>query len=307
MKVVELKISDRKSRPYVDPAPPFALKLVRVFSATLGRIFPSLLAPVYLKLFMRPRVIAKHKFEDELLKDLRRDEMRYEGKKIRIYEWEINASAPWVVLSHGWQSRGTALRNMVPIMHELGYNVVAFDGPAHGESEGKYSNMLIQSRVLDQLVSRYPSVRGIIGHSFGNTVATYLYSNSRKDESLDFMVVIASPNRLIHVFEEFKSVVGAPENLYRAILQLVESKFDVEVEELNVQDLFEQCKINHGIIVHDKNDRITKIDNARQLHKKKPNFTLIETQGLGHFSLAKNNQVLALVKKELESQLVKLD
>lgn len=302
MKVIELKISDRKSKPYIDPSPPLVLQLVRVFSSSLGYMFPKILAPFYLRLFMQPRMKARHKYEDNLLRSVRRDSLQFESKKIRIYEWEQDSDASWVVLCHGWQSRGTALRAMVPTLHDLGYNVAAFDGPAHGESEGKISNILIQSKVLDQVIDRYSKVSGIIGHSFGNTVATYLYANKRKEETLDFMVVIATPNRLIHVFEEFKRIVGAPNNLYQAIIQLVNKRYDVEIEKLNVQDLFEESRIEHGVIVHDQGDPITKFDNAHQLQLKKPHFTLIKTQGLGHFSLAKNQKVIALIKAELRRQ-----
>lgn len=296
--VIHIHISDRKRQKHLLGKMPFMLRLIQHLSQTFGRIIPSLLSPFYLQLFMRPRIRANHRTSDELLRTAVRKSYPIIGEDIRVYEWVHKDTAPWALLSHGWESRGSALRDMVPHLHELGYNVIAFDGVAHGESSGKKNHLLKQARVIDKIIDRY-NVVGAIGHSFGSAAICHVYAHLRPQETLDFVVLVASPNSMLRIFDEFYDIVQAPQPLRRAINHRVERRFQLRLSDISVVQSLEHSALSCGIIVHDRHDPITDFANAEALLRVRPHFSLIRTEGLGHFTILKNNKVQEHIKLEI--------
>ena len=42
-----------------------------------------------------------------------------------------------VFLLHGWESRGATFSKLIPLLLKEGFQVIAWDGPAHGDSPGR--------------------------------------------------------------------------------------------------------------------------------------------------------------------------
>ncbi|HKK87792.1 MAG TPA: alpha/beta hydrolase [Saprospiraceae bacterium] len=271
---------------------PVVLQSVRTISQTFGNWFPGLLSPLYIQLFMRPPARAKHRKEDELLRKVTRKSMTYGKLDIRVYEWQAYPNAPWIVLVHGWQSRGTALRHFVPALHELGYNVVAFDGPAHGESSGWKNNLILMSQVLHQVIDQYEEVKGVVGHSFGGATSSYLLSNELSDLSLDLMTFIATPTSMERIFQEFFDIVGAPDTLRERIIKNLQDKFELELDDVDTDKTVKKVKTKRGVIIHDERDRIVLPKNAEAILNARPDFTWLKPVGLGHFLPVKNKKVM---------------
>src|SRR3712207_6641379 len=57
-----------------------------------------------------------------------------DGGRVAVWEW---GNGPTVALVHGWGSRAARLAVHVEPLLGAGFSVVAFDAPAHGESEGR--------------------------------------------------------------------------------------------------------------------------------------------------------------------------
>jgi pimeloyl-ACP methyl ester carboxylesterase len=54
-----------------------------------------------------------------------------------------------------------------------GYRAVAYDQPAHGESDGKMTNMLEIAPTMDILVRKEGNFDAVIAHSFGTLITSY--------------------------------------------------------------------------------------------------------------------------------------
>ncbi len=271
---------------------PAVLNAVRALSQSFGNWFPGWMSPLYIQLFMRPPARAKHRKEDELLRKSRRGMMPFGDLDIRIYEWQAYDRAPWVVLVHGWQSRGTALRQFVPVLHDLGYNVVAFDGPAHGESSGRKNNLILMSQVLHQVIDQYEEVKGVIGHSFGGAASSYLLSNKLRDLSLDLLTFVATPTSIERIFQEFFDIVSAPERLRKMIVKDLEEKFELELDDVDTDKTVQRVNTKQGVVIHDERDRIVLPQNAEAILTSRPDFTWLKPIGLGHFLPVKNKKVI---------------
>lgn len=292
-KIITLPIYDTyRVKDKTHDVSPVVLKSVRAFSQTFGNWFPAILSPLYIQLFMRPPARAEHRREDELLRKVKRKSMSYGKLDIRIYEWQAYDQAPWVVLVHGWQSRGTALRHFVPVLHDLGYNVVAFDGPAHGESSGRKNNLILMSQVLHQVMDQYEQVKGVIGHSFGGAASSYLLSSQLRNLSLDLMTFVATPTSIERIFQEFFDIVGAKEALQKRIIDDLQTQFKLELDDVDTDKTVKKVQTRQGIVIHDERDLIVLPKNAEALLDARPDFTWLKPVGLGHFLPVKNKKVM---------------
>ena len=87
--------------------------------------------------------------------------MRDSSKKERLHVPSIHAdvqvyiygySKTKVMLVHGWAGRGTQLFRIADKILENKMMVVSFDGPAHGLSSGKRTNMFELLKPLKQFI-----------------------------------------------------------------------------------------------------------------------------------------------------------
>ena len=88
------------------------LKAAQFGFSTVGRIFPSKAAQIAYNLFTTPRIRARHKKSDKVLESARIFEFMYAKHILKGYEWGEGEKT--ILLVHGWESRGTAMRSFVP-------------------------------------------------------------------------------------------------------------------------------------------------------------------------------------------------
>lgn len=143
------------------------LHLAKTSFQTVGRLFPNFMALQAYKIFSTPRWRAKHKQPDDIIRAAKIIDLPFDGQTIKLYEWANADSDKIVLLAHGWESRGTALRMYVEPLLAKGYKIVAFDALGHGDSGGKQNNLLINARTISAIYDYYQGIYAAIGHSFG--------------------------------------------------------------------------------------------------------------------------------------------
>ena len=94
--------------------------------------------------------------------------MKFMANRSRLRTW---GEGPSVLLCHGWGGRGTQFFALIEALVAAGYRAIAFDAPAHGDSSGKRTNMLMASKTIAGIVEREAPISAVIGHSFGCGIA----------------------------------------------------------------------------------------------------------------------------------------
>jgi pimeloyl-ACP methyl ester carboxylesterase len=109
--------------------------------------------------------------------------------KLAQWTWG-HADAPTVLLVHGWAGRAAQLGAFAAPLVAAGFRVVAFDGPAHGESGGREAHVPMLAECIADIAGQSGALRAIIGHSMGAAsaaMATYIGTVPRG------LVLIAPP------------------------------------------------------------------------------------------------------------------
>jgi len=280
--------------PEPKPAYPIHLRLVRMAFGSLGRVFPHQAGKVAYQLFTRPRIRAVHHKSDELLESARISEILYGKTILKKYEW--GAGDRTVLLVHGWESRGTALRSFVPGLLEEGYKVVAFDGPAHGNSGGKRTTFLEFAGAVRAVIKQLGTVDSIISHSFGGATTVFALTQLDPSISLNKLVLIGVPSNTQMVMNEALAFMNVPDvacKHFRAIASQQSNNLSFEMADLEAN--LGKAKVDDVLVVHDKLDRSVPFESAERIVERWDSVHLLVTHGMGHFKVMKNPKVVQMV------------
>ena len=273
--------------------PAFLVGLIRFGFSTLGRLFPNRAAAIAYTLFSSPRKRAKHRISDATIEKARLFEVLYGKHILKGYEWGQGDKV--ILLVHGWESRGTALRSFVPTLLEQGYKVVAFDGPAHGNSGGKSTNLRHFGGAVRAVINHIGSVDAVITHSFGGVSTVFALWQIDPSIQINRLVLIGVPNRAKNMLETVERMLWLPKVVSRKFKAILESKIGIALEEGEIKDANGQIQVADALIVHDKNDPIVKLSEAEAVYGSWDNASMLVTEGYGHYKLVKSPRVVERV------------
>lgn len=279
--------------------PSALLELVRLGFGTAGRLFPGTAARIAYRLFSTPRVRATHSISDDLLESARLFEFLYGRQVLKGYEWGKGDQV--VLLVHGWESRGTALRSFVPSLVEKGYRVVAFDGPAHGNSDGKRTNIMHFAGAVRAIIRQIGGVHSIITHSFGGASTVFALSNSDPAIEIEKLILIGVPNRMTRVLNQAAASMKLPARVKKRFWTLLEQKLGTPLEQADLSKASGKVKVKDLLIVHDRFDPVVPFRSAEEIHEAWEDSTLLISEGYGHYRLMKNPDLIRRVTKFIDA------
>lgn len=208
-------------------------------------------------------------------------------------------SGPGVLLMHGWGGARAQMTGFVTPLLAAGYRVVAYDQPAHGDSDGKMTNILEIAPTMDLVREREGNFEAIIAHSFGTLVTSYALVNC------DFpppsrLVYLGSFNRLLDSLPRFQVLAGLPDALIEGLRDMIYATFGRDVlDEIINETMIQQIDVP-AIMFHDRADNVTPVEDSRAIVGAWKNARLIETEGLGHRGALQSKEVHAQVVEFLK-------
>jgi pimeloyl-ACP methyl ester carboxylesterase len=204
-----------------------------------------------------------------------------EKHKIATYEWKSTPNAPLLIFVHGWESNAARWRYFIREAIKLGYHVVAFDAPAHGDSSGKHINLPLYMQVLAEIGRKFGPIECLIGHSFGGAaiMQTLAKTDIPRPKST---IIIGSYERTAKIFEDYVQYTGMIplilEQLKKEVFRVSGRTLDDFNNSLAVKNLGDI----RALFLHDVGDEICPIQDARNNHAAWLGSKLVETTGLGH-------------------------
>ena len=207
-------------------------KLIPHFFKLLSRISPYLAAKLATILFTHPQ--RKARSDEEMSFLATGTEITFNsGRKARTWG---NGEVVWLI--HGWESRGSTFHKLIPKLVEKGYQAIAWDGPAHGDSPEKSTHVPKNAQALVDDINQDLVAKpvALIGHSFGGAtlaVVTKLYKLPKK------VVIISAPTRLINIFSNFAKLIKLSDKATVQFIQLSakDTGYTLEQASLSNNDL----------------------------------------------------------------------
>ena len=274
---------------YPEPA---GLRWVRWQLGALWAVAPALGFRQAWRVFTTPRRLPTKAWEAPALAEARRRNVMAETGPVAVYEWG-EATAPAVLLVHGWEHRASFWRAWVGPLLAAGYRVVALDGPAHGASAGRRTTLTDFGGAVQAVVNTAGEVRAIVAHSFGAASVAGLPVRLPGEAALPRLVLISAPEGPRVVAERFADFLRLPADLVRRFAEHIERSTGRAADSFAVAAAGPGTGAEQVLVLHDEGDEIIPFAEGRQIAAAWPAARLHATRGLGHNRILRDAGVIA--------------
>lgn len=203
------------------------------------------------------------------------------GKKMNGYRWN-HPQKQKVLILHGFGSAAHKFEDYATLLVAEGFEVLAFDAPAHGHSDGDTTNAIEYSEMIKAVMEQFGPISNFIAHSFGGISLSLALEQLPHDEHTKVVFIAPATETTSAIDGAFKMLKLNNEKVRNEFNRLI---FEISGKEAS---WFSMRRAAHHIKasilwVHDEDDDITPWADAEKVKEDKhPNIDFILTKGLGH-------------------------
>lgn len=265
------------------------LKYIRTKFRILSSISKRKAAEKAFALFCTPQHRNKKKLPP-VFEKAEKLQFSFAGQTVRGYRWTPPGANKKALIVHGFESSVINFDRYVNPLMQKGYDVLAFDAPAHGRSSGKTITAVIYKDLMVHIYQQYGPINSFISHSFGGLCLSLALESLPHNE--DHKLVLVAPA---------VETTTAIDNFFR-LLELdkeVRKEFDKLILELGgrLPEWYSLARAAENIkaqvlFLQDKDDHMTPISDVEPIMKKNyANFRFIITEGLGHRRIYRDHKI----------------
>lgn len=230
------------------------------------------------RLFLTPRKGAINAIAEDFLNTASETErITVDQHQIQTYIWKGGERK--ALLVHGWESNTFRWKALIEKLLKKNFTVISLDAPAHGNSDGQFSNIPVYGTAVVQLIEKH-KVQYAVGHSLGGF--TLLYQQYEGGiSSLKKMVLLAPALEMENIVKGFQNTLGLKQPLIEDFGKRFEEEYHYNLSEFSVLNLLEKSEIP-TLFIHDRDDKIVSYKESENLVSQWENAELILTDGLNH-------------------------
>ncbi|MDX1362574.1 alpha/beta hydrolase [Arenibacter latericius] len=244
---------------------------------SLALFSPTSAAKKAFQLFSTPRKGGVLPHQEEFLNNAKDKKVLINGLNIQTYHWPGDNET--VLLMHGWESNAFRWRNLIEKLQEKDFNILAFDAPGHGYSNGTMLNLPIYTNSAKEIIKMHHP-KYIIGHSMGG-LATIHHQYENPNTSIQKIVSLGAPAELSQLMEHYQNLLKFNDRVLQGLDKYLYEHYSFRINDISTP-YYARSISKPGLIIHDKEDTITPFSASEALHKSWENSQLIATTGLGH-------------------------
>ncbi len=212
-----------------------------------------------------------------ILLDAELETFIFDENQYQMYVWK--GSDEIILLVHGWESNASRWKKLLPFLKETGKTIVAIDAPAHGLSTGIEFTVPTYAKVIAELTKIY-NPKYLIGHSIGGAASIY-YQYLNQNSNIDKIVLLGSPSDLQVLINNFCEMLSLNDKVKTELENQFSSRFNMKIEDFSGAKFANHIKTK-TLIVHDDQDTVVAISEAKKLASNWKNSQFIITKDLGH-------------------------
>lgn len=201
-----------------------------------------------------------------------------DSETIKLYKWGTGDQK--ILCVHGWRSNSYRWRDYINTLVAKGYTVYSIDFPAHGNSEGRFWNLLKGEATIKATIDHIGVVDTIISHSVGCFCSLYFCDQNPTLQPRK-MVSLASAGRVHDFINEVKRMLSLTDREIDNLKSYFISFTGKDPEYFDIENFFTHIKTK-ALLVHDEDDPDTDVKYSRRLHELYDDSELFITKGLGH-------------------------
>lgn len=261
----------------------------------IGLVSPRKAAETAFKIFCTPFPVKFPKKSPPVFHKAEKLSFEMDGLTIRGFRWlPEHPNGKKVLIVHGFSSYSYKFEKYVQPLKKEGFEVLAFDAPAHGTSDGRLINAYIYKCTLLQIEERFGPLYGIMGHSLGGLAAALAFEALPGNDKRK-LVLVAPATETNRAIENFFTLVPVDAKVKEAFAGLIGELTEHPVSYYSVSRVVKSLQAP-VLWVHDRQDTICTFEDVKPLLALDlPHVHFEITEHLGHSKVYKDNRICSQI------------
>lgn len=269
-----------------------AIRYIRTKLQLLTVVSPLKAATHAFELFCTPFTRSK-KDAPLIFKQAKRIPLVVDNTAVVAYQWNKGANQKVLIL-HGFESAAKSFNRYINLFIEKGYEVLAVDAPAHGESGGKYITLPLYIKTIEAVYNHCGPINRFMAHSFGGLAITHFLEQLQHNASCR-IALIAPATETKTAIDGFFRLLKLSQPVRKAFDQKIRDLAGVAPEHFSIPRAIHHLKAEI-LWLHDEHDNVTPLHDVQPvIAAQLPNVQFILTQRLGHRNIYRNDTVVKAV------------
>lgn len=269
-----------------------ALKYVRTKLKLLSSVSKRKAAERAFEMFCTPQTRTK-KEPAPVFEKSEKVEFIFQENTIRGFRWNHPAHKKALIL-HGFESSVINFGKYVEPLINKGYEVLAFDAPAHGRSTGKTINAVVYKEFVQYVWNNYGPIDSFLTHSFGG-LALCLALEEIPHSASTKIVLIAPAAETKTAIDHFFKLLKLDKDVRKEFQNIIAEIGGQSPEWYSVSRTAPKIK-GRVLFLQDKDDHMTPLSDVKPIMDKNySNFCFVISEGLGHRKIYRDEQSLRRV------------
>ena len=270
----------------------FAISYIRTKFKLLATISKKKAAEKAFELFCTPQRRNIKKLP-KIFEQTEKLQFKLDGIILTGWRWNHPAERKLLIL-HGYESSVTNFERYIRPLIKKGYEILAFDAPAHGRSGGKKINAPLYKKMILAIHKKYGPVQSYMAHSFGGLAVSLALEEI--SHTIDYKLVLIAPatetSTAITTFFNFLHLDPAIRNGFE---KCIIKAGGVSSEWYSIKRTMKNIRAK-VLWVHDEEDDITPLSDVIKVQEENyPTIKFVITKGLGHRRIYRDNKVTHLI------------
>lgn len=254
-----------------------------ISTKALKILMPNLALKVAKKTFFRPK-----KKSSNWPNHVKKFEMHSRYGRLKFYKYG-EGKCIWLV--HGWSGSAFDFWPLMQKLAEKGYSTIAFDFPAHGNSQGKFCTLPQMIKAFDDVSVNLLSPNIVISHG----MAASVIANSKWFKSYNKDLLLIAP--VLDIYQLLQNRIyhsGFDKELFEQIIKKVSKHEKMSIAELcTIPKL--KAFVGQLKVIHDTQDNLAPfaISEAFTLSAK---TALVSTNKLGHNKILNSMKIVNVIE-----------
>jgi pimeloyl-ACP methyl ester carboxylesterase len=216
-------------------------------------------------------------------------QLKVEGILVKGWRWN-HPGAKKALIIHGFESSVVNFDRYIRPLIKKGYEILAFDAPAHGKSGGKEITAPLFKKTIQEVCKTFGPVQSFMAHSFGG-LAVSLALEEMSHNTDTRLVLIAPATETLTAIDTFFRFLKLDDAVRTEFDKIIIKKGGVSPAWYSIRRAMQHIKAR-VLWIHDEEDDTTPIEDVRKVQEKNyPQIHFVITKGLGHRRIYRENKI----------------